>query len=76
MKKKDKLVEVVWLDSSFTAGWRPRTTYSTPETCRTVGFLTHKDKLCINVSMNTSPESRGETMAILRVNVKSIRKVR
>lgn len=74
--KKCKLVEVMWIDSSFSAGWKTRSTYSAPEMCRTVGYLTHKDKKCVNVSMNLSSESRSETMAIPRANVKSIRKVR
>ena len=74
--KKRRLVEVEWIDSSFNSGWHANTTYSTVSECRTVGYLTHKDKHVVNVSMNLSPESRGETMAIPRQCVKSIRKVR
>jgi hypothetical protein len=74
-KQKFSLVEVEWLDSSFNGGWRSHDTYSTPETCRTVGYLTHKDKDVVNVSMNVSPEQRGETMAIPKKMVKRIRKL-
>ena len=75
-KNKYSLVEIIWVDSSFNSGWHSQTSYSTPSECRTVGYLTHKKNGCVNVSMNLSPESRGETMAIPSQCVKSIRKIK
>ena len=76
MKKNPQLVEVEWIDSAFNAGWFKRTTYSTVAQCRMVGYLTHKSRKVVNVSMNLSPDDRGETMAIPRSCVRKIRKVR
>ena len=76
MKKKYPLVEVVWVDSAFSQGWHSHTTYTPPTECRTVGYLTHKTKECVNISMNVHEEQRAETMTIPRACVKSIRKVR
>lgn len=73
---KPPLVEVEWIDSCFNPGWHKNDTYSEPSRCRTVGYLTHKGKDCLNISMNVTDQDRGETMAIPRVCVKSIRKLR
>jgi hypothetical protein len=74
--KKPKLVKVKWIDSAFNAGWYPHATHSTLARCETVGYLTYASRKSINVSMNLSPESRGETMAIPRSCVKSIKRLR
>ena len=76
-KKKTRLVEVTWIDSAFNQGWKQPKTFVPLSKCKTVGYLTHDAKDCINVSMNiTKDGSYGDTMTIPRVCVRKIRTVR
>ena len=76
-KKKFRLVEVTWIDSAFNQGWRLPKFYVPPAECKTVGYLTHDEKDFINVAMNVNDEGGwGEAMAIPRVCVRKIRRVR
>lgn len=74
--KQWPLVEVHWVDSAFTAGWRRAPAQLS--NCRTTGYLVHKNKRFINIAMNSDApdETYGEVMAIPRSCVKKIRRLK
>lgn len=75
--KKYPLVEVVWIDSAHHSAWRIKGALVEYSTCRTVGYRVPAGKGTVAVAMSVSAEgSFTETMAIPRVAVKSITKLR
>ena len=75
--KKPKLVEVTWVDSAMTPGWKRAGTVVEPSECRTTGYLTYKNKEVLNIAMQVNDDGGfGEAMAIPIVCVRKIRKLR
>ncbi len=71
--KKNKNVEVEWIDSITTHGWRD---YEPVDmNCRIVGILIDNNKENIVIAQNESVLGYGDYMTIPKVAVKRVRKL-
>ena len=71
-----KLVEVRWRDSATVCGWHDLGEIVKPVTCRTVGYLIHRDKRQVIIARDVNKRQWGEAMSIPTAVVRSIRRVR
>ena len=84
VKKRLPLVEVEWIDSGTTKGWRALDYYKDekPLECRTAGYLVRRDKRVIVIvqSQNFNDDGTlnqlGESMTIPRICVTHLRFLR
>lgn len=79
--KPPKMVEVFWVDSAFHRGWSSHETKRKEMQaagCRTLGYLVDDAGDCIKVahSVDAENESFADAIAIPRVAVQKIRKVK
>lgn len=77
--KKRPLVEVEWIDSAMSYGWKAAGGVTR---CRTAGYLLKRGKKVIRIAMNQQDETRqhygavGEVMAIPMSCVKRVRRLK
>lgn len=76
--RKLPLVEVSWVDSASTNGWRGKQEPDdVPCKCRTVGYLLKRTKRTLTVAQNLSEfGSTGEWMQIPAAVVKRVRRLK
>ena len=72
-----KLVEIEWIDSCTSGGWRNHASYveEGPTVCRTIGYLLHKskEKIIVIQTQSASTGHVSDSMAIPMVAVKRMR---
>jgi hypothetical protein len=74
---KPKTVEVEWMDAAVTGGWKSlddQLKESTPVSCRSAGYLLHRDKHRVVIAQNQDQEGKwSDTMTIPASTVKRVR---
>ncbi len=75
-----KFVEVVWIDACMSSGWEGLEELVAPRLAKTRGWLVgeEKDHIVIAHTVGVEDEDKdvGGTIAILRANIKKMRKVK